>query len=149
VAANIAQSFERLAPIRADYTTLPVWEGFNWSECVASLGSVRLYLVIFRSVRRETADADKLKEYDDRAHREVRHGAGLLHYFKGEATDRRECLSFCLWESQRQALEAIRRPHHAAAAALVREMYESYELERYNVLIREQESDALIFERLS
>ncbi|MDX6381893.1 MAG: hypothetical protein QOI57_2917 [Rubrobacteraceae bacterium] len=141
--------FRRLAPIRADYATLPVWEGFNWSECFASLEAVRLYLVVFRSLRRETADADKLTEYDDRAHREVGHGAGLLHYFKGETTDRRECLSFCLWESQRQALEAIRRPHHAAAAALASEMYESYELERYNVLIREREGEALVFEQIS
>jgi quinol monooxygenase YgiN len=141
--------FRRLASIRADYATLPVWEGFNWSECFASLERVRLYLVAFCSVRRKTANADKLTEYDDRAHREVGHEAGLLHYLKGETTDRRECLSFCLWESQQQALEPIRRPHHAAAAALASEMYESYELERYNVLIGEQESDALVFERLS
>lgn len=141
-------AFRGLAPIRADYATLAVWEGFNWTECIVGLGAVRLYLVVFRSVRRATADEDRLKEYDDRAHREVEHGAGLLHYFRGQTTNRRECLSFCLWESQRQAREAIRRPHHAAAAALASEMYESYELERYDVLVGEREGEALVFERL-
>jgi hypothetical protein len=105
--------------------------------------------VVFRSVRRETANAERLKEYDDRAHREVEHGAGLLHYFKGEPKERRECLSFCLWESRRQAREAIRRPHHTAAVALASEMYESYDLERYDVLIGKRVGELPIFEHLS
>lgn len=141
-------AFRGLVPTRSDYATVPIWQGFNWSECVVGLGEVRLYLVVFRSVRRETADADRLKEYDDRAHREVEHGAGLLYYFKGEPKEQRECLSFCLWESRRQAREAIRRPRHVAAAALASEMYESYDLERYDVLIEEREGEAPVFEHL-
>ena len=55
-------AFRGLTPIRSDYATVPIWQGFNWSECVVGLRKVRLYLVVFRSVRRETADAERLKE---------------------------------------------------------------------------------------
>ncbi len=48
--------------------------------------------------------------------------------------ERRECLSFCLWESREQARRASGGPLHRAATGIVAEMYESFSLERYDVM---------------
>jgi hypothetical protein len=72
---------------------------------------------------------------------------GLLRYFKGEANKRGECLSFCLWETREQAIEAAGASSHQSAADISVRMYESYVLERYwlkkVVSVREER---LIFE---
>jgi heme-degrading monooxygenase HmoA len=125
------EAFQRLTPIRDDYATRPIWEGFDWSRCAAEADVDEVYLVVFRSVRREDADLDRLVAYDDHAHAEAAEASGFLHYFKGQATEGRECLSFCLWESPEQGKAAARGSAHSEAAALVDEAYESYELERY------------------
>jgi hypothetical protein len=54
-----------------------------------------------------------------------------LRYFKGEANERGECLSFCLWETRGQAIEAVGASSHQSAAGISVRMYESYVLERY------------------
>lgn len=124
-------SFELLAPIAPDYATLPILEGFNWTDCFRDVEAGYWYLVVFRSVRRECADSDLLTEFDDHAYDEALGSGGLLHYFKGELSPRRECLSFCIWASREQARAALHLPRHAAAARLAATMYESYRLERY------------------
>jgi hypothetical protein len=91
----------------------------------------RLYLVVFRSVRRPSADLDLLREHDDRAYEDALQSGGLLRYFKGEANEQRECLSFCLWQTRRQAIEAAGASSHRSAADISARMYESYVLERY------------------
>ena len=120
-------------PTSPEYANLPIWDGFNWAQCLRSIPATRLYLVVFRSVRRVTADVEMLKRYDDAAYAEALEEGGLLHYFKGEANERRECLSFCLWESREHALKAVKLPAHQAAASIAAGMYESYDLERYEV----------------
>jgi hypothetical protein len=59
---------------------------------------------VFRSVRRATAELGLLKEHDDRAFEAALEAGGLLRYFKGQMNQRRECLSFCLWERKEQAV---------------------------------------------
>ena len=93
-----------------------------------------LYLVVFRSVRRAAADLALLTEHDDQAYAAALEAGGLLRYFKGEVNGRRECLSFCLWESREQALAASGCATHRRAAQLSAEMYESYELVRYDLV---------------
>jgi hypothetical protein len=134
--------FERLRPITPDYAELPILEGFNWAECFAHIDEARLYLVVFRSVRRETADPVRLKKFDDLAYEEARAASGLLYYFRGSLNLRRECLSFCLWETQEQAEAATRLASHAAAAELTDEMYELFVLERW-ILTKRSGSDWL------
>jgi hypothetical protein len=68
-----------------------------------------------------------------------------LHYFKGEVNGRRECLSFCLWESREQALAASRVVSHRRAVQLSAETYESYVLERCDLLKR---GERLVFRPL-
>jgi len=145
--AGLREACRRLSPIHPDHATLPIEEGFDWSSCLAEVPFDRLYLVVFRSVRRATADLDLLKEHDDSAYAEALEAGELLHYFRGSMNERRECLSFCLWESREQARRAAGGASHRTAAAITAEMYESYVLECYD-LTREETED-LVFRRLA
>ncbi len=144
--AGLYKACRRLSPIHPDHAALPIEEGFDWSSCFAGVSFDRLYLVVFRSVRRATADLELLREHDDRAYAEALEAGGLVHYFRGSMNERRECLSFCLWESREQARRAAGEASHRTAAAITAEMYESYVLERYD-LIKEGTGD-LTFRRL-
>jgi hypothetical protein len=114
-----------------DYATRSIQDGFSWSSSLAGCAFDQLYLVAFRSVHRPSADLHLLREHDDRAYEQALQSGGLLRYFKGEANERRECLSFCLWETREQAIEAAGAASHRSAAAITVRMYESYVLERY------------------
>lgn len=143
--AGLHEVCRRLAPIHPDHASLPIEEGFNWSTCLARVPFDQLYLVVFRSVRSATADLDLLKRHDDRAYAAALEAGGLLHYFKGEMNERRECLSFCLWESRQQAQRASGGASHTAAARLTSQMYESYRLERYDVIKPAVDGEEIIF----
>jgi hypothetical protein len=142
---GLHEACRRISPIHPDYATLSLQEGFNWSSCLADVPFDRLYLVVFRSVRRTTADLELLKEHDDTAYAEALEAGGLLRYFRGAMNERRECLSFCLWESREQARRASAGESHRAAVALTAEMYETYALERYDLI--KQGTRDLVFRR--
>jgi hypothetical protein len=122
---------QQICPIYPDYATRPVQDGFSWSSSLSGCAFERLYLVVFRSVRRPSAELDLLREHDERAYEEALQSGGLLRYFKGEANERGECLSFCLWETREQAIEAAGAASHQSAAEISVRMYESYVLDRY------------------
>ena len=122
-----------LVPLRPDYATAPIEDGFDWAGCLEDTPTGSYYLVVFRSVRRVVADAELLTEFDDLAHAEARLSGGLHFYFKGEPDPARACLSLCLWDSPEQARAALGLPRHQAAARLAREMYEMFRLERHQV----------------
>src|SRR5919199_4873184 len=115
--ADLHESSLRISPKHPDYATLPIRDGFDWSP-LAGCSFDRLYLVVFRSVRRPGANLVLLREHDDRAFEEALRSGGLLCYFKGHANARGECLSFCLWETRDQAKEAARAASHRSAAAI-------------------------------
>jgi hypothetical protein len=127
----VHRACQEISPIYPDYATRPIQDGFSWSTSLADCAFERLYLVVFRSVRRASADLDLLREHDDRAYEKALESGGLLRYFKGEANELGECLSFCLWETRRQAIEAAGAASHRSAAKITVRMYESYMLERY------------------
>jgi hypothetical protein len=131
--AGLYEACRRLSPIHPNHATLPIDEGFNWSSCLTGVPFSQLYLVVFRSVRRTTADLELLKKHDDKAYAEALEAGGLLRYFRGSMNERRECLSFCLWESREQARKASAGTSHRAAAGIMAKMYESYSLERYDI----------------
>ena len=145
-ATRLRGTFPQPNPIHHDYASLPIQDGFDWARSLRSIPAVRIYLVVFRSVRRASADLDVLKEHDDAAYAEALGAGGLLHYFKGEANERRECLSFCLWESRQRAVEAVGGPSHRAAVEIWRAMYESYDIERYH--LEKTLKGTISFERL-
>lgn len=126
-------SFARLVPRRDDFATAPIRDGFDWDGAVGGLEDFRAYLVVFRSVRRDGADVKRLIAHDDLAHDEARRSEGFIHYFKGSVESGRSCLSFCLWENRNCAVAAAGRDFHQRAAGIVDEMYETYELERYDL----------------
>src|SRR5215212_12072773 len=129
----VRRACRQICPIYPDYATRPIQDGFSWSSSLLGCPFERLYLVVFRSVRRPSADLDLLREHDDRAYEDALQSGGLLRYFKGEANEQRACLSFCLWETRRQALEAAGAASHQFAADISVRMYESYELDRYGL----------------
>jgi hypothetical protein len=127
----VHRACQQISPIYPDYATRPVQDGFSWSSSLAGCAFERLYLVVFRSVRRPSADLELLREHDDRAYEKALESGGLLRYFKGEANELGECLSFCLWETREQAIKAAGAASHQSAAEITMRMYESYVLERY------------------
>jgi hypothetical protein len=127
----VHRSCQQISPIYPDYARRPIQDGFSWSSSLLGCAFDRLYLVVFRSVRRPSADLEFLREHDDRAYEKALDSGGLLRYFKGDANERGECLSFCLWETRGQAIEAAGAAAHRSAAALSERMYESYALDRY------------------
>jgi hypothetical protein len=131
---GLYEACQQLSPIHPDHATLPIQEGFNWSSSLGDVGFERLYLVVFRSVLRATADLELLYELDELAHAEAIEAGGLLFYFRGVINERRESLSFCLWEDGEQARRASGGSSHRAAMGIVIEMYESYILERYDLV---------------
>jgi hypothetical protein len=82
-------------------------------------------------LRRPDVDLDLLREHDDRAYEEALGSGSLLRYFKGQANERGECLSFCLWETREQAREAAGAASHRSAVGVTAQMYLSYSLELY------------------
>src|SRR5215211_5633099 len=131
---GLYEACQQLSPIHPDYATLSIKVGFNWSSSLAGARFERLYLVVFRSVLRATADLELLYEHDDLAHAEATEAGGLVFYFRGVTNERGESLSFCLWESREQARRASGGPSHREAMGFVSQMYESYSLERYDLL---------------
>jgi hypothetical protein len=127
---GLQEAAQRIHPVRPDYQNLPIEQGFDW-PVIAGQDFDQLYLVVFRSERLPDADLDLLRWFDDLAYAEALASGGLLRYFKGDADDRRRCLSFCLWESREAALRAAGGKKHEQAASITARMYVSYDLERY------------------
>jgi hypothetical protein len=146
--ASFIHACQKLSPIHPEQATLPIEEGFNWSSWLGEACFEKLYLVVFRSVLRATADRELLREHDERAHAEALRAGGLLYYYRGVMNERRECLSFCLWESREQARRASSAPLHRAATGIVAEMYESFSLERYDLVKVGETNGRLVFRPL-
>jgi hypothetical protein len=144
LAADLHEFSLKISPKHPDYATRPIQTGFDWSP-LYGCSFDRLYLVVFRSVRRPDADLVLLREHDDRAYEEALRSGGLLRYFKGHANERGECLSFCLWESRERARVAASAASHNSAANITARMYLSYMLDRYWL---KQAGGDLVFERI-
>jgi len=142
--AGLYEACQQISPRHEEYAILPVEDGFDWSS-LSFCDFEDLYLVVFRSLRRPEADLDLLREHDDRAYEEAMAAGGLLRYFKGDANERGDCLSFCLWETGEQARKAAASAAHKSAASITAQTYLSYVLERYQ--LKKHGSD-LIFERI-
>jgi hypothetical protein len=142
--AGLYEACQQISPRHKDYATLPIEAGFDWSS-LSLCDFEQLYLVVFRSLRRPEADLTLLHEHDDRAYEEALASGGLIRYFKGHASERGECLSFCLWETAEQAREAAGGASHESAATITAQMYLSYRLERYRLKKKERK---LVFEQI-
>ena len=124
------EACQQISPRHEDNAMLPIEDAFDWSS-LSFCDFEQLYLVVFRSLRLPEADLDLLREHDDRAYEEALASGGLLRYFKGQANERGDCLSFCLWETGEQARKAAASASHGSAASITAQTYLSYVLERY------------------
>src|SRR5215204_3632299 len=144
LSADLYETCQQISPRHPDYATLSIEDGFDWSY-LSCCHFERLYLVAFRSVWQLEADLDLLRELDDRAYEEALASGGLLLYFKGQANERGDCLSFCLWESGEQARKAAASASHRTAASITAQTYHSYILDRYHL---KKEHGRLVFEQI-
>ena len=140
--ADLYEACQQISPRHPDYAALSIDDGFHWSSLYCCHFE-RLYLVVFRSVWQPEADLDLLRELDDHAYEEALKSGGLLRYFKGQANERGECLSFCLWETREQARQAADAASHRSAAGVSAQMYLSYSLERFWI---QKSGEKLVFE---
>jgi hypothetical protein len=140
--ADLYEACQQISPRHPDYATLSIEDGFDWSSLSCCLFE-KLYLVVFRSLRRPEVDLDLLSEHDDRAFEEALASGGLLRYFKGNANEQGECLSFCLWQTRELARQAADAASHRSAARVSAQMYLSYSLDRYWI---RKAGDKLVFE---
>ena len=140
--ADLYEACLQISPRHSDYATLSIEDGFDWSS-LSCCHFERLYLVVFRSVWQPEADLDLLRELDDRAYEEALKSGGLLRYFKGQANEWGECLSFCLWQTREQARQAADAASHRSAACVSAQMYLSYALERFWI---QKSGEKLVFE---
>lgn len=140
--AGLYEACQQISPRHPDYAALSIDDGFHWSSLYCCHFE-RLYLVVFRSVWQPEADLDLLRELDDHAYEEALKSGGLLRYFKGQANERGECLSFCLWETREQARQAADAASHRSAAGVSAQMYLSYSLERFWI---QKSGEKLVFE---
>jgi len=142
--AGLYEACQQISPRHEDYAILPIEDAFDWSS-LSFCDFEQLYLVVFRSLRLPEADLDLLREHDDRAYEEALAAGGLLLYFKGQANERGDCLSFCLWESGEQARKAAASASHRTAASITAQTYHSYILDRYHL---KKEHWRLVFEQI-
>jgi hypothetical protein len=142
--ADLHEACRRIFPRHSEYATVPIEDAFDWSS-LHRCRFDRLYLVVFRSVWRQEADLNLLREHDDRAYEEALVSGGLLRYFKGNANEDGVCLSFCLWETCEQARKAADAASHMSAAGISAQMYLSFDLERYWL---KKFGEEFIFERV-
>ncbi|ORY93637.1 hypothetical protein BCR43DRAFT_497281 [Syncephalastrum racemosum] len=129
--------------ITGDYAKAPLADVFNWDEVAGRLGPNTegdWFIVAFRSVRRADANHQLLFEADAQAQQEAIQSGGLLKYWYGDLNQHRECLAMCIWINRDYALQATRKPLHHQAAKLAREMYDTYDLERYSLVKRAGET---------
>jgi hypothetical protein len=140
--ADLYEACQQISPRHPDYAALSIDDGFHWSSLYCCHFE-RLYLVVFRSVWQPEADLDLLRELDDRAYEEALKSGGLLRYFKGQANEWGECLSFCLWQTREQARQAADAASHRSAAGVSAQMYLSYALERFWI---QKSGEELVFE---
>src|SRR5215204_895250 len=139
---DLYEACQQISPRHPDYATQSIEDAFDWSSLSCCLFD-RLYLVVFRSLWQPEADLDLLREHDDRAFEEAIASGGLLRYFKGNANEGGECLSFCLWETREQARQAADGASHRSAAGVSAQMYLSYSLKRYWI---RKVGETLVFE---
>ncbi|KAG0620158.1 hypothetical protein M758_4G193900 [Ceratodon purpureus] len=114
-----------------DPLTTPVEKCFDWNRELKDLVTFygrEFYLVVFRSIRKSSADNEMLYNANAAAQEEARLSGGLLKYWYGILNERRECLAMCIWASREDAVKAIHKPAHRVAMKLTSAMYDIYTL---------------------
>ncbi|GHJ90047.1 hypothetical protein NliqN6_6449 [Naganishia liquefaciens] len=115
---------------------------FNYTaiSLPATIPDHRYYCVLFRSTRHRSAPPESIRGLyaaDRRAHEEAITSGGLLMYWYGVPNAAGENVATCAWTSREEAVRASRLEKHRAAAALAGRVYETYEVVRYVLNVKE------------
>ena len=86
--ADLYETCQRISPRHPDYATLSIEDGFDWSS-LSCCSFERLYLVLFRSLRRPEADLDLLRE-------RAREAAGVASHRSAAGVSAQMYLSYSL-----------------------------------------------------
>ncbi|KAI9030729.1 hypothetical protein CLU79DRAFT_731238 [Phycomyces nitens] len=140
--ALIEQGLPHLRSLTQDYLHCPIHQAFNWDTMASILKEWqgRWFVVVFRSVRKASADHRRLFEADVRSQKEAIETGGFLKYWYADLNEHQECMAMCIWVDPEYALKATRKPLHREAARLAGEMYDSYVLERHWLFKRSGET---------
>jgi hypothetical protein len=129
----LSPAFERLAPVGVDYAHRPIASAFTWDVVARPEDAGVWAMVVFRSIRREDADEQRLIALDEAAHQEAAAAPGFVHYFRGPLGADRSCLSFCVWTDRAAARAASAGVRHREAVTITAAAYERYALELHRV----------------
>ena len=134
----VSQSFQLVQPTGVDFATRHITEALTWRDFAYDAKDFSAgYLVAFRSILKEGLDDNamqKIQTYDSAAEYEAMKQPGFIGYFKGPLNvETRENLSLCIWRSREDARNASNQPAHRKATAIVNDMYESWDLERWEL----------------
>lgn len=116
---------------------------FNWSTLPPLPKTISRvwYGVLFLSIRAPSSESLSFYEADRLAHEEATRSGGLIMYWYGSPhLSTGANLATCIWTSRKAAIEASKLPLHKQAAAYAAPSYERYDLVRYKVVKRLNET---------
>ncbi|KAI9272627.1 hypothetical protein BDA99DRAFT_433014 [Phascolomyces articulosus] len=124
---------------------VPLSDVFNWNDMAERLGKEvegKWYMVAFYSKRKVDCETKQLIEEDDYIHELAKKSGGLLQLWSGKMNEDRESLTVSIWVDREHALNGTRRqPFHRKASGHASKLFfESYKLERYNLIKRAGET---------
>lgn len=128
-------------PLMPEYRVLPITDGFSWPRILdaaadaGQLDSDQLYLVVFRSERRDGVDPAFVERLDADAHAEAAGSDALLYYYAGDLDQEDRAMSWCLWKDREAARFALSGPAHRLAVRHAPEIYSSFGVELYDVTL--------------
>ncbi|KAL0096299.1 hypothetical protein J3Q64DRAFT_1633151 [Phycomyces blakesleeanus] len=141
--ALIEKGLPHLRSLSQDYLNCPIQQAFNWNTLASILGKEwqgEWFVVVFRSIRKISADHQRLFEADVRSQKEAIETGGFLKYWYADLNEHQECMAMCIWVDVEYAAKASRKPLHREAAKLAGQMYDSYVLERHRLIKRAGET---------
>ncbi|KAI9748423.1 MAG: hypothetical protein M4579_007231 [Chaenotheca gracillima] len=142
----LARAFTSMKATRPDYATASYVDSFNWTSVVEKLRTLAVaenypwttssfYLIAFRSQSLSGANRIRLSLLDEKSHEEANESGGLLKYWFGQPDADFRNLATCVWSGRSDAMRANTKEHHRQAMVVLREMYCTCQLERYELTI--------------
>lgn len=152
--SSIETSSRSVAPVSHDHLDRTIEEAFAWREVINdvereqrekrndvrfNLAGRALYLVVFESVRNESADPEIIAALDDAAHQEALGSRALLHYYADTPDKNGRARSWCLWLDDKSAREAVSGPAHQEAMSRSAEFYgKNYGVRLFSVILHDE-----------
>ncbi len=132
--SRIRPPYRPIVEVDPCHSRLPIADGFNRDDALATIAHGEWYLVAFRSRHRPGGDDAFVAWLDGRPSRAASRLPGFIYDSVGSPLVDGSCLSYCLWRSQQDAVAAADDPTHREAKASGLRFFAEYRLERYRVV---------------